>query len=77
MSDRTVHARLDDGAEIVRYDRAGKWRYENSNTTYRRTLSVREAVQFVAHLGEWIEGQPGGLVFDRMVRAKFEAQEFT
>jgi hypothetical protein len=68
-ADRQVHARLEDGAEIVRYGRSGKWWYEAGLERYPQSLST--AVQFVADPAEWIEGVDGGSVFDRAVRKKF------
>jgi hypothetical protein len=35
VTDRTVHAYLSDGTEIVRYDRAGKWYAAGTHTTPR------------------------------------------
>lgn len=67
MSDRKVHARLTDGAEIVRYERAGKYYYEGHG--YRRLLhTMKEARQFITSKDEWIPGVPGGSAFDRMMR---------
>jgi hypothetical protein len=74
MSDRTVHAILVNGAEIVRYDRAGKWYYESSS--YRRHLTITEAVEFVGSPDQWIPDLPGGSAFDRRIRAKFKGQSW-
>ena len=65
--------RLKDGAEIVRYDRAGKWYYESGS--YRRRLTLAEAVQFVTRPSEWMPGKPGGGAFDCRVRGKFNVAE--
>ena len=75
MSDRQVHARLTDGAEIVRYERAGKYYYEGLDTyglRYRRLLhTMKEARQFITSKDEWIPGVPGGSAFDRMMKEQW------
>jgi len=68
--DRTVHAvRRHDGAEIVRYDRAGKWyleRVDGSRSPLTLRGAVREAVGGRVHFG-----RPGGRIFDAaVVRAR-------
>jgi hypothetical protein len=73
MSDRTVHARLFGGGEIVRYDRAGRWFWEYSNK--RDQVSIDEAVELLKSPLEWFPNRPGGTVFDRKVRAKFPDYE--
>ena len=67
MNDRRVHA-IVGSAEIVRYDRAGKWYYEEGDTS--KPLTISEAVEFVSDKSQWRPGVPGGLVFDRRVRGK-------
>lgn len=74
--DRRVHATLGNGAEIVRYDRAGKWYYEHEPIgaqPVRRQLSLTEAVQFVGDEDEWHDGLPGGTQFDRRLKLKFDS----
>lgn len=45
MSDRTVHASYP-GMEIVRYDRAGKWYFEPTESTLpRQKVTVRQAAE--------------------------------
>lgn len=46
--ERIVHGKTEDGWEIVRYDRAGKWYIENGKIIpedERRQISVREAAE--------------------------------
>ena len=72
--DRTVHARLvcENGEvlEIVRYNRAGKWRSEADGKTLHH-LSVTAAAKLARHLrfagAEVFLGRPGGGTFDRIV----------
>lgn len=64
MSDRTVHARLRDGTEIVRYDRAGKWFVESPDGS-RERVTVREAARRASVSGATIYvGRAGGGRFD-------------
>ena len=73
MSDRTVHATLGDGWQVVRYDRAGKWYIEHrSPGRKRRAVSVREAAGYVSDAMNKGEAtlylrRPGGKTFDRIV----------
>lgn len=61
------HGRSGEVAEIVRYDRAGKWYYESP--TQRRKITIDEAVQFIDRDSKVFFGKPGGSTFDRKVRA--------
>lgn len=68
--DRTVHAIRDDGVELVRYDRSGKWYIEHDRV--RDHVTIAEAVS-VARMwfhqyGEVRFGLPGGTAFDRKLR---------
>jgi len=75
--DRRVHAKMD-GAEVVRYNRAGKW-YVELAADYgriglpaeRRQIPIREAAElakvFEARGGKIITRLPGGQAFDRLV----------
>ena len=47
--DRTVHAWTRDGAQLVRYERAGKWyvEYDPKSMKPRRHVSLRAAAAFV------------------------------
>lgn len=65
MSDRTVHGLTDRGAEIVRYDRAGRWYVEWRGV--RSPIDVRQAAR-LARKGEAYLGRPGGGRFDKLVR---------
>lgn len=70
-TDRTVHAATDDGREIVRYDRSGKWYVEQDGGLTRRRLHVpvAEAARLACRPGSTVRtGLPGGGLFDRMVR---------
>jgi hypothetical protein len=70
VSDRTVHA-CNHEAEVVRYDRAGKWYIEYRDGRPYRRLGVRdaakEALRLHADNGVILAGQPGGRLFDRIV----------
>ncbi len=71
MRDRTVHAVLEDGRQVVRYDRAGKWYIEPlgyPDTAKRRPVSLQEAVAVAAQTrGTVYYGRPGGGLFDKRV----------
>lgn len=74
MADRTVHVTIVPASreriEIVRYDRAGKWFYEDSGRRSRQ-ITLAEAVKFAAQDRPaviWHEGLPGGRTFDAAVR---------
>ena len=73
MADRTVHATLGDGWEVVRYDRAGKWYIEHpSPGRKRRAVSVSDAAKFTTEAMNRGEAKlylrrPGGRTFDRIV----------
>jgi hypothetical protein len=64
--DRTVHARLADGREVVRYDRAGKWYIEADNSLpTRRHITIGQAVRFALLPGSTAYlGRGGGGRFD-------------
>lgn len=76
MSDRTAHAICEDGREIVRYDRAGKW-YIEPREGERRLVTLAEAVDVAAEAhvgrGQIFYGRPGGGLFDKRARAKVDA----
>lgn len=71
--DRRVHA-FGDSAEVVRYDRAGKWFIESKiGLVPARRVSINDAVDKAMRL--WYEdngsvnfGLPGGSAFDKKVR---------
>lgn len=72
-TDRTVHATLrNQDAEVVRYDRAGKWYVEPRDPDLRRRkrrhIALNEAVRLTVADGTWHEKLPGGLTFDARVR---------
>jgi hypothetical protein len=73
-TDRTVHARYPN-MEIVRYDRAGKWYLEPTiSRAKRQRITLADAVAQAAwaqrhHRGEIFFGRPGGMSFDRKVKA--------
>jgi hypothetical protein len=71
MSDRTVHARLSDGREVVRYDRAGKWWVEIVGGP-RRSITVGEAIDLACVPGETqvFLGRAGGGSFDAAVEKR-------
>lgn len=71
MPDRTVHARRHDGAEVVRYDRAGRWYVEWPPGSMKGCVrvSVSKAARLAAaDDAEVFFGQPGGRSFDAAVR---------
>jgi hypothetical protein len=66
--DRRVHA-SGVAAEVVRYDRAGKWYIEAKATDTRRHIGVREAAEWASVAATEIYfGLPGGSAFDRHVK---------
>lgn len=70
MPDRTVHARLEDGREIVRYDRSGKWYIEQHGLPTRapRHVQLAEAVRLAISPGSIVYLKlPGGSRFDAAV----------
>lgn len=74
MSDRSVHGKTVTGAEVVRYDRAGKW-YVEPLAGNRQRLSVQEAVDLVTMEGaEWYPSRQGGQQFDAKVRKRKGSQ---
>lgn len=68
-ADRTVHGFTDDGRQVVRYDRAGKWyiEYPEGAGKKRRHVTITEAVR-AAISGRVVYGRPGGLAFEARVR---------
>lgn len=65
--DRTVHAISPAGAEIVRYDRAGKWFMEGS--AHRQPMSLADAVDTALLPGATVFlGRLGGKLFDARVK---------
>ncbi len=67
---RTVHA---EGrfAEVVRYDRSGKWYIEPKDGSQRRHVGVGEAAEWASVAATSLHlGRPGGLVFARRVLAE-------
>lgn len=67
-SDRSVHARLPDGAEVVRYDRAGMWYMERPGAP-RTWLKLADAISWASvDDAKVFYGLPGGSRFDRAVR---------
>lgn len=67
--DRMVHARLPNGLEIARYDRAGRW-YEES-PGQRKNITVGQAVERALMPGAYVFlDLPGGGSFDAKVRRR-------
>lgn len=66
-SDRRVHAVLDDGSELVRYDKAGKW-FREPTTGKRVKLDIKTAARLAAPARTVNLGLPGGSTFDALVR---------
>lgn len=60
-----MHGYTADGAEIVRYDRAGKW-YVEPKGGKRRHVKIAEAVQ-LAFAGRVLDGRYGGSRFGAKV----------
>ena len=75
MSDRTVHGMTQDGGQIVRYDRAGKWwiEYPPESLKPRRSVTLAGAVA-EARRGRAFLGRYGGRMFDAAYR-KGQADE--
>lgn len=71
---RTIHAELGE-EQVVRYDCAGQWYVEYVPDRYRprRRLNLQAAVDWALDLakegGEIHLGRPGGLAFDRRLKA--------
>ena len=73
--DRRVHVRLPGGAEVVRYDRSGKWHLERPGGG-RVGLLLQDAVAWACEPGADVRlGLPGGLAFDRWYQRRL-ADEF-
>jgi hypothetical protein len=73
MKDWQVHAELEDGTKVVRYDRAGKWYLEGKRGggfRFRERITFRRAVELVRrqHGSRIHTGLPGGSRFDAAVR---------
>lgn len=69
--DRTVHAVTYQGAEIVRYEKAGQWWIEWPTGSMKpgRHVGVGEAARTAVMLSADIRlGLPGGRVFDARAR---------
>jgi hypothetical protein len=66
-NDRTVHAIAQDGSDIVRYNKAGKWWIEHP-TLPRRQITVHQAAELAAQ-GTPRPGLPGGTRFDALTRS--------
>ncbi len=64
--DRTVHAE-GIAAEVVRYDRAGKWYIEPKNGGKRNHVSVKDAAVFAAVACTVHFGLSGGQRFEMLV----------
>lgn len=75
-SDRTVHATMKDGSEIVRYEEEGRW-YQESESEKRPLVGVREAAELAAssEVKQVHSGLPGGESFDRKVAAQAQPAE--
>lgn len=76
-ADRTVHATTYGGAQIVRYDRSGKWYIEwpdevrGPGARRRKLVTIAEAVETAVEYAPGIVfGLPGGSAFDAKVRRK-------
>lgn len=72
--DRTVHAEFPGIAEVVRYNRAGKWYVEFSDGRKRRHVGVLDAAEVAADLvrrgGSIYYGRPGGGKFDYWAKSR-------
>lgn len=71
MTDRRVHA-ANHQAEVVRYDKAGKWYIEPLDKTLpRQQVSVADAARYALWLyengGVVKQGIPGGTAFDNFI----------
>jgi len=65
--ERTVHGYDENGAEIVRYERAGKWYLEPTDGGRRRAVTLTEAAR-LAIAGRVLPNRAGGLAFNAKVR---------
>lgn len=68
-ADRQVLATLGDGAEVARYQKAGKLFIEKGED--RQLVKIDEAIKIVKADPESVhhEGRPGGSIFDRKMSA--------
>ena len=64
--DRTVHAWLPDGREVVRYETAGRW-YVEHTAEGRKAITLGVAVE-LALTGTPVLRLPGGGAFDARIR---------
>lgn len=71
-ADRQVLAQLGDGAEVVRYQRAGKLFIEKGDD--RQLVLLDDAIKAVASdpEAEHFAGRPGGTIFDRKLAKAIE-----
>lgn len=70
--DRTVHAQLHDGGQVVRYGRAGRWYLEHPTDPARKRslLTLQGAVDLARSEASGVFlGSSGGLMFDARYRA--------
>lgn len=65
--DRRVHGISQDGYEVVRYERAGKWFLEDGPDKRIRALRIADAAALAAE-GRAHLDKPGGQAFDKRVR---------
>jgi hypothetical protein len=68
-SDRQILARLSDGAEVVRYQKAGKLFIEKGDDRQLVLLDAAVKVVKADKDAEIFTGRPGGGAFDRKVAA--------
>lgn len=68
---RRVHGVTASGAEVVRYDTAGKWYLEHPHSGKRSQIALSEAVDLACRPGSDVRlGLSGGRTFDAKVRAE-------
>ncbi len=76
MNDRTVHAVLCDGTEVVRYNRAGKWKIEpwgDLPDSGAMKLDLLFATMSGTGVRYWYKNAPGGAEFDRRMEQRWDA----
>lgn len=64
--DRIVHGLTETGAEIVRYERAGKWYVEPTDGSKRTAVTIARAAE-LASAGRVFPNRAGGQAFNAKV----------
>ena len=71
--DRIVFAEWENGDELVRYERSGKW-YAESLGGYRELVTLDEAVTRALTANKVYQFRTGGAIFKSRYRKRIEGQ---